>query len=531
MTASDPSQTPDTDTDTDIDTDIDTDAHTLTPAHERAHADSAKQAAVSEPTLSEYTCNAAKTTTDPKALQNLLDSLLTQHGFATNQIKTDGDSLQHWGKDWTKHFAPAPSAIVFPKSTEQVQTLIQLANQHNIVLTPSGGRTGLSAGAVASNGEIVVSLDKMNRIGKFHPADRMVEVDAGVITEQLQQFAEDKGLYYPVDFASAGSSQIGGNIGTNAGGIKVIRYGMTRDWVLGLTVVTGKGDILQLNRGMIKNATGYDLRHLLIGAEGTLGIVTQAQIKLARAPQELTVMVLGMDEFDHVMNVLSAFQAQLDLTAFEFFDNVALDKIMATGHVQEPFAARSNYYVLLEFEAPYAPIMDKAMAMFEQCLDSGWIVDGVMSQSIAQATELWKLREYISETIAVFTPYKNDVSVLISHVPAFIHDIETIVTRHYPDFEICWFGHIGDGNLHLNILKPETLSKDDFFAKCQSVNDLVFSTVQKYGGSVSAEHGVGMTKKPYLQYSRSATEIDYLRDIKKVFDPNGIMNRGKLFDL
>ena len=478
------------------------------------------------PTLDSIQCSTTLALTD-----QVLAILQLEHGYDATQIKTDAASLEHWGKDWTKHFAPAPSAIVFPKSTEQVQALVKLANEYNIVITPSGGRTGLSAGAVASNGEIVASLDKMKKIGQFYPADRIVEVEAGVITEQLQHFAEAQGLYYPVDFASVGSSQIGGNIGTNAGGIKVIRYGMTRQWVMGLTVVTGKGDILHLNRGMIKNATGYDLRQLFIGAEGTLGIVTEAQIKLDRPPHDLTVMVLGMDEFDHVMQVLSAFQAKIDLTAFEFFDDVAIKKLMATGHVQQPFEARTKYYVLLEFEAPYEPIMDKAMTIFEECMESGWIVDGVMSQSIAQAMDLWKLREYISETISVFTPYKNDVSVLITHVPSFIHDIEAIVNTKYPDFEICWFGHIGDGNLHLNILKPDNLSKDEFFEKCQSVNDLVFSTVQKYGGSVSAEHGVGMTKKPYLEYSRSPLEIDYLKEVKKVFDPNNIMNRGKIFDM
>ena len=471
------------------------------------------------------------TATDIDTLKTLLDSLVNEHNFDNTQIKTDSESLEHWGKDWTKHFAPAPTAIVFPKTTEQVQAVVLLANEHNVVLTPSGGRTGLSAGAVAANGEIVVSMDKMNQIGQFYPADRLVEIEAGVVTQQLQQFAESKDLYYPVDFASAGSSQMGGNIGTNAGGIKVIRYGMTRQWIMGLTVVTGKGDILQLNRGMIKNATGYDLRQLFIGSEGTLGLVTHAQIKLERLPQELNVMVLGMDTFNDVMNVLSAFQAQIDLTAFEFFDDVAVDKLMAHGQVQEPFESRTKFYTLLEFEAPYEPIMDKAMAIFEHCMEQGWVVDGVMSQSIAQATELWKLREYISETISVFTPYKNDVSVLISHVPEFIAEIDHIVSSNYPDFEVCWFGHIGDGNLHLNILKPEHMTKDDFFNECQIVNKYVFETVQKYGGSVSAEHGVGMTKKPYLHYSRSETEIAYLREIKKVFDPNNIMNRGKIFDM
>ena len=469
--------------------------------------------------------------THAAAVQTILSALLDAHQFDASQIKTDSESLEHWGKDWTKHFAPAPAAIVFPKTTEQVQAIVLLANEHDVVLTPSGGRTGLSAGAVAANGEIVVSMDKMNHIGQFYPADRMVEIESGVVTQQLQQFAESKDLYYPVDFASAGSSQIGGNIGTNAGGIKVIRYGMTRQWIMGLTVVTGKGDILQLNRGMVKNATGYDLRQLFIGSEGTLGFVTQAQIKLERQPQDLNVMVLGMDSFNDVMNVLSAFQAQIDLTAFEFFDDVAIDKLMAHGQVQEPFESRTKFYTLLEFEAPYEPIMDKAMAIFEDCMEQGWVVDGVMSQSLAQAEELWKLREYISETISVFTPYKNDVSVLISHVPEFIAEIDHIVSSNYPDFEVCWFGHIGDGNLHLNILKPENMSKDDFFSECQVVNKHVFETVQRYGGSVSAEHGVGMTKKPYLHYSRSETEIEYLKEVKKVFDPNNIMNRGKIFDM
>ncbi|PIE46877.1 MAG: FAD-binding oxidoreductase [Gammaproteobacteria bacterium] len=465
-----------------------------------------------------------------ETINEIITKLTTSHGFDDNQIKTDKDSLNNWGKDWTKHFEPNASLITFPRSTEQVQSIVKLANEYDVVVTPSGGRTGLSAGAVASNGEIVISLDKMNKIGKFYPADRMVEIQAGVITEQLQSFAKEQGLYYPVDFASAGSSQIGGNIGTNAGGIKVIRYGMTRDWVLGMTVVTGKGDILHLNKGMIKNATGYDLRHLFIGAEGTLGIVTEVQIKLERQPQNPTVMVFGVEKFDHVMALLSAFNTKMDLMAFEFFDAVAVEKLLATGHVQAPFEARTPFYALLEFEAPYEQVMDTAMQVFEDCMEAGLIVDGVMSQTLAQAEELWKLREYISETISVFTPYKNDVSVLITHVPSFIADIDTIVNDKYPDFEICWFGHIGDGNLHLNILKPAQMSKDDFFAKCQTVNKYVFETVQKYNGSVSAEHGVGMTKKPYLTYTRSVEEIDYLRQIKAALDPKYIMNRGKIFD-
>jgi len=447
------------------------------------------------------------------------------------KVLTDADSLNAFGKDWTKHYAPAPSAIVFPKSIEQVQAIVRWANQHKVALVPSGGRTGLSAGAVAANGEVVVSFDYMNQILDFNEYDRTAVCQPGVVTQQLQQFAEDKGLYYPVDFASAGSSQIGGNIGTNAGGIKVIRYGMTRNWVAGLKVVTGTGELLELNKDLIKNATGYDMRQLFIGAEGTLGFVVEATMRLDRAPKNLTAMVLGTPDFDSIMPVLHAFQNKLDLTAFEFFSDKALAKIMARGDVPAAFETDCPFYALLEFEATTEEVAEAALATFEHCVEQGWVLDGVMSQSEQQLQNLWKLREYISETISHWTPYKNDISVTVSQVPAFLHDIDRIVADNYPDFEVIWFGHIGDGNLHLNILKPENLSKDEFFAKCAIVNQWVFETVQKYNGSISAEHGVGMTKRDYLHYSRSQAEVAYMKAIKQVFDPNGIMNPGKIFPL
>ncbi|WP_375162945.1 FAD-binding oxidoreductase [Pseudomonas sp. LS44] len=445
------------------------------------------------------------------------------------KVLTDADSLAAYGKDWTKHFAPAPLAIVLPKSTEQVQAIVRWANERKVALVPSGGRTGLSAAAVAANGEVVVAFDYMNQILAFNEFDRTAVCQPGVITKQLQTFAEEQGLYYPVDFASSGSSQLGGNIGTNAGGIKVIRYGMTRNWVAGLKVVTGKGDLLELNKDLIKNATGYDLRQLFIGAEGTLGFVVEATMRLDRAPQNLTAMVLGTPDFDSIMPVLHAFQNKLDLTAFEFFSDKALAKILARGDVPAPFDSECPFYALLEFEASTEEVANAALATFEHCVEQGWVVDGVMSQSEQQLANLWKLREYISETISHWTPYKNDISVTVSQVPAFLHDIDRIVGEHYPDFEIIWFGHIGDGNLHLNILKPDALSKDEFFAKCATVNQWVFETVQKYNGSISAEHGVGMTKRDYLTYSRSEAEIAYMKAIKAAFDPNGIMNPGKIF--
>ncbi|BBN58038.1 FAD-binding oxidoreductase [Pseudomonas chlororaphis subsp. aurantiaca] len=457
----------------------------------------------------------------------LIDELKTL--VEAGKVLTDADSLNAYGKDWTKHFAPAPSAIVFPKTIEQVQAIVRWANRHKVALVPSGGRTGLSAAAVAANGEVVVSFDYMNQILDLNLTDRTAVCQPGVVTEQLQNRAEENGLYYPVDFASAGSSQIGGNIATNAGGIKVIRYGMTRNWVAGLKVVTGKGDLLELNKDLVKNATGYDLRQLFIGAEGTLGFVVEATMRLERAPNNLTAMVLGTPDFDSIMPVLHAFQGKLDLTAFEFFSDKALAKILGRGDVPAPFETDCPFYVLLEFEASNEDVANDALATFEHCVEQGWVLDGVMSQSEQQLQNLWKLREYISETISHWTPYKNDISVTVSKVPAFLKDIDAIVAQNYPDFEVVWYGHIGDGNLHLNILKPDELSKDEFFAKCATVNKWVFETVEKYNGSISAEHGVGMTKRDYLTYSRSPVEIDYMKAVKAVFDPNGIMNPGKIF--
>ncbi len=446
------------------------------------------------------------------------------------RVLTDQASLEQYGLDWTRFYQPDPCAVVLPGQIEEVQQIVRLAAEHSLAIVPSGGRTGLSAGAVARSGELVLALDRMNNISDFNPIDRTVRCGPGVITEQLQQYAEDQDLYYPVDFASAGSSQIGGNIATNAGGIKVIRYGMTRDWVAGLKLVTGTGELLDLNRGLIKNNAGYDMRHLVIGAEGTLGIVVEATMALDRPPKDLAVLVLGAPDMASIMNILSAFQGEMELSAFEFFSELALQKVVAHQDLQRPFETPCEYYALLEFEQADAAAMDTAMTLFEHCMEQGWVLDGTVSQSLSQAQNLWRLREDISETITPYTPYKNDISTIIAKVPDFLREVESVVNDSYPEFEIVWFGHIGDGNVHLNILKPESLSIDQFREQCGEVSKWVFEIVQRYGGSVSAEHGVGLLKKEYLEYSRSPLEVDIMKQIKRVFDPAGIMNPGKIFD-
>jgi len=464
-------------------------------------------------------------TISPEVLQAL------QACVGESRVLTDADSLERYGRDWTRVHTPAPSAVVLPGSAEEVQALVKVALARQLALVPSGGRTGLSAGAVACQGEVVIALDRLNRIDEFNPVDRTVRCGAGVVTAQLQAFAAEQGLFYPVDFASSGSSQIGGNISTNAGGIKVIRHGMTRDWVAGLKVVTGRGELLDLNRGLIKNNAGYDLRQLIIGAEGTLGIVVEATMQLARPPQNLTVMVLGVPDMAAVMQVLETWQGAMDLQAFEFFSELALQKVVAHQGLQRPFETVSGFYALLEFEQHTEAELDQAMALFEHCVEQGWVVDGVVSQSVAQAQALWRLREDISETISRWTPYKNDIATTIVRVPDFLAEVEAVVNRAYPDFEIVWFGHIGDGNVHLNVLKPDELPMAEFQQRCGEVSRWVFEIVQRHEGSVSAEHGVGLLKKDYLHYSRSEAEIAIIKQIKQVFDPQGIMNPGKIFDL
>lgn len=444
-------------------------------------------------------------------------------------VLTSTEDCLAYGQDWSRLYQPNPLLVAKPATTEEVAEVVKLAKQHKVAIVPSGGRTGLSGGAVACNGELVLSLDRLNKIESFNSIDRTVSCGAGVVTEQLQEFALEQGLYYPVDFASTGSSQIGGNIATNAGGIKVLKYGLTRDWVAGLTLVTADGEILELNQGLVKNATGYDLRHLVIGSEGTLGIITQAEMRLTDAPKEPTVILLALDELSSVANLLEHFQSQLDLLAFEFFSHQALKKVLAHRGGKAPFTDPANYYVLIEFECASDTDMDAALSAFESAFENGWLLDGVISQSNQQAEELWQYREGISESIADYPPYKNDIAVKPSQVGDFLTAVDNFVSEQYPDFENIWFGHIGDGNLHLNILKPQAMPLDEFKSKCSSANPHIFSILKGFNGSISAEHGVGLVKKDYLEYSRSPQEIVIMKGIKSLLDPSDLMNPGKLF--
>ena len=452
-------------------------------------------------------------------LISFLDSRLPGIGYSVKP-----DDLIQFGQDWTRFYAPDPAVIFFPRSTEEVQAIVKAAAESGQVVVPSGGRTGYSAGAVAANKEWVISLAAMREISDYNPVEHTVKVQAGVITAELQHFAEEHDLFYPVDFASSGSSQIGGNIATNAGGIRVLRYGLTRDYVQSLTVVTGEGEVLHLNNGLVKNAAGPDFRHLMIGSEGILGIITEAEMRLVQQPPNQSVMLLALADLDAVMQVFAMAKRLLTLSSFEFFSHQALQRVTGHRNLSQPFSEAHGHYVLMEFDDDETAVMD----LFEKGMEQGFITDGVLAQSMDQAQQLWQYREGISESIAHLTPYKNDISVRISKVTEFMQKLDAILAEHYPDFEIIWFGHIGDGNLHLNILKPESLSTEDFKHRCEEVNVHVYGLIEQLEGSISAEHGVGLIKKPFLHHSRSPGDLALLKAMKKVFDPHDILNRGKV---
>ena len=445
------------------------------------------------------------------------------------RLLTAAGDLEHYGRDWTRRWTPAPLAIALPASVEEVQGIVRWANEHGVAIVPSGGRTGLSGGAVAANGELVLSLERMNRVLDFDAADRTLTVQPGMPLEAVHAAAREHGLVYPVDFAARGSCSIGGNIATNAGGIRVIRYGNTREWIVGLKVVAGNGELLDLNRALVKNSSGYDFRQLMIGSEGTLGIVVEATLKLTDPPPPAQTMLLALPDMDAVLSVFGLFRTKLALQAFEFFTDVALKHVLAHG-AQRALDGEHPYYVVTEFDAQDEAAQDAALAVLGEGMEQGWIVDGTIAQSEAQAAALWRLREGITESLAPHKPYKNDVSVRIGAVPAFLHAMQALLAREYPHIEVVWFGHIGDGNLHINVLKPAGMADADFIAQCEHVTKLLAATLKEHGGSISAEHGIGLVKRPYLDSTRSAAEIALMRGVRKVFDPNGILNPGKLFE-
>jgi FAD/FMN-containing dehydrogenase len=453
--------------------------------------------------------------------------------FPADFVTRDPGDLAEFGRDWTRVLEPAPCAIAFPRTTDEVSRIVKLCGVHGVSIVPSGGRTGLAAGAVAAKGELVLSLSRMRAMGPVDVVGGTVRVEAGAVTQAVHEHCEAHGLTWPVDFASKGSSTVGGNIATNAGGVKVIRWGLTRQWVLGVEVVLASGDVLDDKGALEKNNTGLDLRQLFIGSEGTLGIVTAATLKLARVPRKLEVLLFAVDDLAAVVRLFRETRsAPFVLSAYEMFTDACLARVLAHRKLRAPLATPSTHYVLVELEerdegASREPLEEWVGSLLER----GVVRDGVLAQHASEARDLWALRESISESLsATGFPHKNDIALPVAALEAFCAELEALFARRYPGFEVCLFGHIGDGNLHVNVMKPADTEKAAFIAKIKEADRDMFDLVRKHGGSISAEHGVGLLKKPWLGWSRSPAEIGVMRAVKKALDPRNLLNPGKIFD-
>jgi FAD/FMN-containing dehydrogenase len=320
---------------------------------------------------------------------------------------------------------------------------------------------------------------------------------------------------------------VGGNIATNAGGVRVIRYGLTRQWVLGLTVVTMAGEVLELNGALEKNNTGVDLRQLFIGSEGILGVITEATLKLTRLPEKVDVFLFAVADLQAVLTLFEeARKGPFTVMAYEFFTDRCSARLETHRKIRPPFEQPSSHYVLLEVEAAKSGALDGWLgSLFER----GLVTDGTLAADSDQAKFLWSLREGISESLsATGLPHKNDISLPVSGLGAFCTQLEALLAKDYAGWELCLFGHIGDGNLHVNIMKPEGLEKAAFLERTHACDAAVFTLVQAHHGSISAEHGIGLLKKDFLGYSRSPLEVALMRQVKASLDPKGLLNPGKV---
>jgi len=446
------------------------------------------------------------------------------------------DDLEPWLTDRRGHYTGKCALMVRPASTDEVAKVIAVCNANRIAVVPQGGNTSMCAAATPdpTGNEIILNLGRMNRVRDLDPLNYTITVEAGCILQEIQRVTADADRLFPLSLGAQGSCQIGGNLSTNAGGVNVLRYGNTRDLVLGLEVVLPSGEVWNGLRRLRKDNTGYDMKHLFVGAEGTLGIITAAVLKLFPLPKDVQTCFAGVRDVDAVLELLArAREASGDaVTSFEMIGRFGVE--LSSKHIAgvvDPLEKPYDLYALIEFSGARA---DSGMAanmeaMLESAFEDGLVLDAAIAQSEAQRASFWKLREGITEAQGIEGgSIKHDISVPVSAVPDFVRRATQAVIDYMPGVRPCSFGHVGDGNLHFNFSQPVGWDKKVFLSHWGKVNEIVHDIVVEMGGSISAEHGIGQLKREELRHYKPALDLDIMRSLKAAIDPKGIMNPGKM---
>lgn len=456
-------------------------------------------------------------------MKQLLDSIETETGKST--ILVDENISDRYAVDWSRENPCRPEVVLRPATTREVSAILRLCNQARQPLVVQGGMTGLVGGATPRKGEWVLNLERLNGVVELDADSMTLTAKAGTPLETLQIAARDAGFMLPLDLGARGSCTIGGNIATNAGGNQVIQYGMTRSLVLGLEVVMADGTIISSRNKLLKNNTGFDLKHLFIGSEGSLGVVTEAILRLFPSMSSRQSALCAMSEFSDVISLLKSMKRKLPvISSFEamwasYFRH-AVDVVKCK---RDPFEQHHNYYVLLESEGN-EPDKDEERfheALFEE-LESGRIADAVLASSSQDRQDFWTIRDAVGEILRSIKHEANfDIGIPLSETEACIREIKAELNREFPDLFLLIFGHVGDGNLHLI---ASTGRRED----TNRIYDIVYRITGAHHGGIAAEHGIGILKKPWLHLSRSQEEIALMQRLKAAFDPNSILNPGRV---
>ena len=462
----------------------------------------------------------------------LIDGLTQIVGEA--YIIVDEERKREYGSDKTEDYFFMPDLVVKPGTVEEISAILKLCNNHRIPVTPRGAGTGLAGAALPTHAGVVLSMERFNKILHIDELNLQATVEPGVITEVFQNAVKEKGLFYPPDPASRGSCFLGGNLAQNSGGPKAVKYGVTRDYVLNLEVVLPNGEVIWTASNVLKNSTGYNLTQLMIGSEGTLGIITKIVFKLRGFPQKSVLMMIPFSTNEEACRAISAiFVAGITPSGMEFFEREAAAKTfdyciqVLNSPVTTQLPEGMNAFLLVELDGNDEEVLmrdaERVMTVVEK-FEAGEVL---FADSAAQKEELWKIRKNISPAVNWYTLTKSDdVVVPRGNLPKLISGIKEIGKQY--GFNTVCFGHLGDGNLHVNILK-ENISDHDWETKIPEGIGEIFKLTVSLGGTLSGEHGIGIAKKPYMPIALGETNLELMRGIKKVFDPNGILNPGKIF--